>query len=400
MSASQILSLVNSIFILAAAGFALHFLIEQEQHLPTVLLLSIGFFVWAFILLLYFLVYAFKNQTISSNRKNIKDFFAGESREKSNLVWSLLGYFLALIELYIISFFIYKLSLTIIPDYHVYFIFSGNFIFFLSCLWSARHEKFYSNLQKALLAGMVFTAFTYLFFYLSTIEPLWSVSIAMITAWIIPVYILVASIKNKIKKLFSYKKSNILDMYSALWDTSNVFLRKHDRVDQQAIAISLIILIFIIPEYISLDSLLPEGLTRLISQSWVEIAPPFLMLKKNVGYITLGIFIVVSALHLVSKNLGSGYFKINSEFFIFILFDNFMKSILAVFCVFIVGTLMATLVLISIHIFQEENIVIIIGLFTFPSWTQRLTALLLASLALIYKAHDTAVSPKDPERLT
>ena len=67
MSASQILSLVNSIFILAAAGFALHFLIAQEQHFPTVLLLSIGFFVWAFILLLYFLVYAFKNQTISSN---------------------------------------------------------------------------------------------------------------------------------------------------------------------------------------------------------------------------------------------------------------------------------------------------------------------------------------------
>ncbi len=252
---------------------------------------------------------------------------------------------------------------------------------FLLSLWANRDEALIKNLSKTtplivVTGGLSFGLF---FGFKEHAGPL---EVPEIIAWLVPASYLWLTLRERLRGNKQGGEADDLSPFQPfhlLWYVSEIILRKVRRgaTANQAFAILLTLLIFVLPDQVA--AVTPDGLAAMFSDVWNRFGE-LSITKDHVSYVALAVFVAFSC-----SDFASIVPDLVPETWLLLggLYNAILKAVVGLIFLIAIAPLFILLFAVG-DAFLGPDLAIIVGFFTFPSWSQRVFALFAAAFTLSF----------------
>ncbi len=249
-------------------------------------------------------------------------------------------------------------------------------------LWENRAQGILGMIARAAPLVLVTDGLAFGLFYGFWSQGRGPFEASEIIAWIAPMSYLWIVIRNRLKET---RKQSIKASFPAfhsfrlLWHVSDLILTKVRRgtASNQAFAVLFTLLIFVFPNYVKV--LLPDGLVILFAevQTWFDAMP---ITKDHIPYVALTIFVAFSCnefSEVIPDVIPYRWLLLGG------LYNAVMKAIVGLGFLIMIAPIFILLFLLG-HFVLGPDLAVVVGFFTFPSWSQRVFALFAAAFVLSF----------------
>ncbi|MBF0249835.1 MAG: hypothetical protein HQL35_04300 [Alphaproteobacteria bacterium] len=203
-----------------------------------------------------------------------------------------------------------------------------------------------------------------------------------IIAWLVPVSYVWLTVREKLRgnrQKSQSDDSSALRPFRLLWHVSEIILRKVRRgtVANQAFAVLLTLLIFVFPDQVA--AVTPDGLAAMFSDVWNRFGE-LPITKDHVSYVALAVFVAFSC-----SDFASIIPDLMPETWLLLggLYNAILKAIVGLVFLIAIAPLFILLFVVGDSLLGPD-LAVVVGFFTFPSWSQRVFALFAAAFALSF----------------